>query len=456
IPAVHPLALDESDGMLGPECTGGYGPAGLRTASGLLCFSTFRGVVVVDPERFNTSGAPPPPPVVIEEVLRDGKRSNFTPLVFEPGLRGLEISFTAFNSLKPEQIRFRYRLGETNQEWTEVSQKRFVNFSRLDAGKYWFQVSAANQDGHWGLPAASLSFEVLPFFWETPWFRAGIVLAVMGCGAAFVWASAREKVREALGRERLARAEAEARHHLNELGHLSRVALVGEMATSLAHELNQPLTTIVTNANAAQRFLARGDMDPEELREMLADISADGLRAGEVIRGIKKMVRKDDAVRHALALNELIGHVLRLVRADALAHGCTLTTELDPALPPVLGDAVQLQQVLLNLILNAFDAMRKTASHLCRVEIHSRMVNASLVEVSVRDFGPGLPADAPNRVFERFFSTKRDGMGMGLAIARSIIEAHAGTLTAENADGGGAQFSFQIPAHGGSSRQTPA
>lgn len=241
--------------------------------------------------------------------------------------------------------------------------------------------------------------------------------------------------------------ELEAAQQRAELGHLSRVTLVGEMATSLAHELNQPLTAIVTNASAAQRFIARGDMDPDELRELLADIAADGRRAGEVIRGIKGMVRRAESERRALDVNEIIGDVLRLVRADALAHGCVLATELDPALLPVFGDAVQLQQVLLNLIINAFDAMRKTPCDPCRVEIASRCVDAKTVEVSVRDFGPGLPADAPARVFERFFSTKHDGMGMGLAIARSIIEAHAGTLDAENAEGGGARFWFRVPTH---------
>ena len=241
-------------------------------------------------------------------------------------------------------------------------------------------------------------------------------------------------------------AELEAAQQRAELGHLSRVSLMGEMAMSLAHELNQPLTAIVTNASAAQRFIARGDMDPDELRELLADIAADGRRAGEIIRSIKGMVRKVESERRALDVNEVIADVLRLVRADALAHGCTLATELEPALPPVLGDAVQLQQVLLNLIINAFDAIRKTPSDPCRVEIASRCVDAKIVELSVRDFGPGLPADAPTRVFERFYSTKHDGLGMGLAIARSIIEAHAGTLGAENADGGGARFWFRVPA----------
>ncbi len=242
-------------------------------------------------------------------------------------------------------------------------------------------------------------------------------------------------------------AEIEAVEQRAELGHLSRVALVGEMATSLAHELNQPLTAIVANAGAAQRFIARGEMDPDELRDLLADIAADGRRAGEVIRGIKGMVRKVEGDRRALNLNEVIADVLTLVRADALANNCALETRLASTLPTVFGDPVQIQQVLLNLIINAFDAMRKIPVPQCRIELHSLLLDTDTVEVSVRDFGHGLPADDPGRVFERFFSTKRDGMGMGLAIARSIIEAHAGKLGADNVEGGGARFWFRLPIH---------
>jgi len=241
-------------------------------------------------------------------------------------------------------------------------------------------------------------------------------------------------------------ADAEAREQRAALGHLSRVALVGEMSTSLAHELNQPLTAIVTNASAAQRFLTHNPVDLDEVRETLADISEAGRRAGDVIRGIKGMVRNVKGETSPVDVNGLIADVLRLVRADALAHGCTLDTELASDLPVVIGDAVQLQQVLLNLIINAFDAMQQPPCDPCRVEISSRMAATGQVEMAVRDFGPGLPADGPLRIFERFFSTKHDGMGMGLAIARSIIEAHSGTLSAENAPGGGARFFIRLPA----------
>ncbi len=229
-------------------------------------------------------------------------------------------------------------------------------------------------------------------------------------------------------------------------------------ASSLAHELNQPLAAIVTNASAAQRFLARGELKPEDLRELLADIASDGHRASEVIRGIKGMALGSAGETRAVDLDEVVASVLRLVRADARAQGCTLETELDPGLPAVTGDPVQLQQVLLNLIVNALDAMRQNSGVPRRITVSTRLVFPETVEVAVRDTGPGLPGDVGGRVFERFYSTKPEGMGMGLAIARSIIEAHFGKLDGGNvpseaapAPGSppiparGARFWFQLP-----------
>lgn len=241
--------------------------------------------------------------------------------------------------------------------------------------------------------------------------------------------------------------EMESAQQRQDLGHLSRVALMGEMAASLAHELNQPLTAIVTNARAAQRFIARGEVDPHELGETLEDIVVDGRRAGEVIRGIKSMVRKADIDRNVLDANQLIENVVRLVRGDALAHGCNLSTERDARPALLMGDAIQLQQVLLNLVINAFDAMSHPRCNPCRVDIGSRRTNDGEIEISVRDFGPGLSPEISTKIFDRFFSTKTEGMGIGLSIARSIVEAHGGSLGVSHPEGGGARFWFTVPAY---------
>jgi two-component system, LuxR family, sensor kinase FixL len=241
-------------------------------------------------------------------------------------------------------------------------------------------------------------------------------------------------------------AEAEARQHREQVAHLSRLAIMGEMAGSLAHELNQPLGAIVTNVGAALRFLERDNLSGEKLREILQDIAADGKRAGDVIRTVKGIGRKEAGARRLLQLNEVITEVLRLVRSDAVAHDCTVLTELHPAPPKVEANLVQLQEVFLNLILNAFEASKDLPKVRRRVIIRTEPDGDSAVRASVRDFGTGLPADLPERVFDRFFSTKREGMGIGLFIARSIVAAHGGTLFAQNAEGGGAQFCLRLPA----------
>jgi two-component system, LuxR family, sensor kinase FixL len=240
-------------------------------------------------------------------------------------------------------------------------------------------------------------------------------------------------------------AEAEARQHREELAHLSRVAIMGEMAGSLAHELNQPLTGIVNNASAGRRFIAKGRADFPKLDSLFEAVVADGRRAGEIIRGIRSMVRKGEVVRGAVNLNDVIASVLQFVRSDALGRQCALVTEPDPRLPLVEADQVQLQQVLLNLVVNAIEAMDETPAAERRVIVRSECEPGGRARVSVRDFGIGLPAEEPQRIFERFFSTKREGMGMGLAIARSIIASHDGELAAANVQGGGACVHFSLP-----------
>jgi PAS domain S-box-containing protein len=240
-------------------------------------------------------------------------------------------------------------------------------------------------------------------------------------------------------------AEAQTRQHREELAHLSRVAIMGEIAGSLAHELNQPLTGIVNNASAGRRFIARGRADLPKLDSLFESVVADGRRAGEIIRGIRSMVRKVEEVRTPVNLNDVIASVLGFVHSDALGHHCALITETDPKLPLVEADQVQLQQVLLNLVVNALEAMRERPAAERRMIIRSERESDGRVRLSVRDFGIGLPAEEPKQIFDRFFSTKREGMGLGLAIARSIITLHGGELAATNAQGGGACVYFSLP-----------
>jgi len=252
--------------------------------------------------------------------------------------------------------------------------------------------------------------------------------------AAFVDISARKQ------------AEAESRQYREELAHLSRVEIVAEMATALAHELNQPLSGIMNNANAGRRFIAKGRADMPKLDRLLGAIVMDARRAGEIIRGIRAMVRKGEGTRVSVNLNSIIGEVVQFVRSDALERHCMVLSELDPDLPAVSANRVQIQQVLLNIVINAFDAMRQTPVAERRVIIRSERQPNDEVCVSVRDYGTGLPKENPERIFEAFFSTKQEGLGMGLSIARSIIFSHGGELTASNAEGGGTRIHFSVPA----------
>ena len=246
-------------------------------------------------------------------------------------------------------------------------------------------------------------------------------------------------------------AELDAQRDRAQLSHLSRVALMGEMSASIAHELNQPLSGILSNAAAGQRFIDRGDVDLGEVRELLGDIVSDGRRASDVVRGIRGMVKKGQLARRSVNLNEVVIDAWRMASPDALLHSCQLETSLDPNLPAIDGDPVQLQQVLLNLAINAFDAMRDTPASKRKVLIATQSNGDSMVRTSVRDYGVGISEEMPDRLFDPFFSTKTEGLGMGLAIVRSIVESHGGTITAEKADGGGTRFEFVLPVNGMSS-----
>jgi PAS domain S-box-containing protein len=241
-------------------------------------------------------------------------------------------------------------------------------------------------------------------------------------------------------------AEEEARFQRSRIDLLSRVSLLGEMTASLAHELNQPLSAIITNANAGMLFIDKGKADSGTLREILVDMAEDGRRAQGVIRAVRNTIKKGSAIRGRINLNDVVTGVAHMIRPDAAAHFCEVQTSLTKGLPVIEGDPVQIQQVLINLVTNAIDAMRETPVSNRKVEVVTERNGNSDLRVSVRDYGIGIPVEVQERLFEQFFTTKEEGLGMGLAIVKSIIEAHGGKIAAENVDGGGARFYFTLPA----------
>jgi PAS domain S-box-containing protein len=239
------------------------------------------------------------------------------------------------------------------------------------------------------------------------------------------------------------RAE-EARRNL---AHATRVSMMGAMAGSLAHELNQPLTAILSNAQAGSRFLADRTPNIAEVREVLQDIAQDTKRAGEVIRQMRTLVKKDEPKFETLDLNRLIQDVVRLLHSDTVIRKVRIALDLDSGLRSVRGDTVQLQQVMLNLMLNAFDAMNQVPESERKITVGTRQLDAGLIQIEVSDCGTGIDPDQLAKLFEPFQTTKPDGLGLGLSISHSIVEAHLGRLWAENNPDRGATFYLTLPIH---------
>jgi signal transduction histidine kinase len=253
---------------------------------------------------------------------------------------------------------------------------------------------------------------------------------------------ANRALQEQIGERR--RAEQAAREHQAELTHVLRLSTMGEMAAGLAHEINQPLAAIVNYAQGCNRRLRRDPSDVNAVLPVIDDIAAEALRAGEIIRRLRSLVRKEAPRQDWIDLADVAGELLHLVEPDATQHGVALRLDAEPDLPRVLGDRIQIEQVVLNLLRNAIDAMAEVRG---RRELHVSITRAgpSSVEIAVRDTGHGMTPLVAQHIFDPFFTTKPGGLGMGLSISRTIIEMHQGRLSvALNADGG-VTFRISLP-----------
>jgi PAS domain S-box-containing protein len=245
------------------------------------------------------------------------------------------------------------------------------------------------------------------------------------------------------------RVQDEADELRSELAYAGRVTMLGQLVSSLTHELRQPLSAILRNSEAAQIVLKKSSPDLCELRAIVEDIHMDDRRAGEVIDRLHALLKRRQMDFQPIALESLMKEVSAIVRFDAAARHVMLESEVGPALPAIRGDRVHLSQVLINLIINGVDATAALTGSCRRVRIGARVTESRLVEVAVTDSGAGIPPERMSRIFEPFFTTKPGGMGMGLCVSRTIIEAHGGRLWAENNVQGGAKFCFTLSlAHG--------
>lgn len=241
------------------------------------------------------------------------------------------------------------------------------------------------------------------------------------------------------------RATIEVLRLRNELAYISRVNTMGELAASLAHEINQPLAAIRSNAEAVQSMLEAKAPDLHEIKAAVADIVSDDARAGDTIRRLRALFRREQLVHSKIELAELLAEVDRIVRSDAVIRKVSFHLDLRESLRPVLADRIQIQQAIINLLMNAFDAVAEMEENAREVVLSALEGESGVVRVLVRDSGRGIDADAAPRIFDAFFTTKPGGLGMGLAIARSIVEAHGGSLGVSSDPGRGTTFEMTLP-----------
>lgn len=275
---------------------------------------------------------------------------------------------------------------------------------------------------------------------EQPVLLSLLVLLVMAQGAVLIYWAFRDR--------RFRSAQREARRIHSADTHAGRLALVGEIAGSIAHEISQPLSAILTNADAAENLLGEPQPPLDEIRRMLADIRRDDLRANDIVRHLHSLLKRRELQTTMLDLNEVAATALSLIQPVARKRLVTVRSSLDTQLPPIRGDAIHLEQVLLNLMMNAMDAMASNTANGPTeriLDVATSRYDKYSAAITVTDTGPGIAAAYRPRIFDSFFSTKKEGMGLGLAIARTIVHAHGGKIWQEGTSAGGAAFKFTIP-----------
>ena len=325
-----------------------------------------------------------------------------------------------FDFASPESLTFEHVLQRVHPEDREAVE-RVMAEARAGKGQY------------------ETDFRLLLPSGEVRWIasRGGIEFDAMG----------KALMARGVARDITATKKSEQESHLlrQEIAHAGRVSLMGQLASALAHEISQPLGAILRNAEAADLFMQQASPDLDEIRAIVADIRADDQRAGMVIDRMRALLRRNELDVRPIAVGELVADVVDLVQADALARRVKLNADVSDSLPRVRGDRVHLQQVLLNLIVNGMDALEGSNRQVRQVDVAAHLNDARMVEIAVGDTGSGIPDDALPRVVDPFYTTKPTGMGIGLAVSRTIIEAHGGRIWAENDPRGGAIFRFALP-----------
>ena len=442
-PDVRLLSFEEGV----PEGNVGY-PAATRLAPGILAFASVTGLVVAHADGVVLGGVTPP-------LVVDAVRSSAGPLVRDdgkyqvtPDLRAVYVTVSMPAFRFADAASFRYRLG--SEGWVTLNDERELRLNMSKPGLNVLTVEGRVPGGDWSR-ADPVLFYVVPRFGERLWPRIalGVVLLVLIVAVARQRVRATEATVRARNVELKARrdaAELAERHH-REMAQVGRVAVAGELTASLSHELGQPLAAIVNYAEVARRLLlqqARGGtpVDPA-VEQALHDVVSQGRRASQVVREFRRFLRRERGEREPLAIPDVLQSVTLLLRRELDQHRVRMEVAVAPDTPLISAERVLLQQVLVNLLQNAIEASRRAEAP--RVLIRARRV-ADGVRVSVVDNGPGFPPSLRRSAFEPFVSSRPDGMGMGLAIARRVVEAHGGHIAVGRLAGAGAVVSFWVPA----------
>jgi signal transduction histidine kinase/ligand-binding sensor domain-containing protein len=440
-----------ADGLPGMDFTGWLTCS--KGTSGRMFFGGFSGATSFYPDRVVDSAYVPP--IVFTDFRLFGRPvevGSGSPLKKSIGYADnitlshqqstFAVEFAALSYSDNTVTRYRYKLDGLDQQWNETgSDQRMVNYASLPAGDYTFHVQTATGQSGWGLPGATLRIQVLPPWWRSWWFRTIVATALL----FLVWGVYHIRVRsiEQHYRERRQSEEALRQAHAD-LIRTNRVSSMGELTVSLAHEVNQPIAAAITDANTCLRWLARDQPDLDEARAAASRSIKDATRAAEIIKRVGLLFKKGTLQRELVDLNEVIGEMMLLLHSEATQFAVLVRTELAADLPRVMGDRVQLQQVLMNLMMNSIDAM-KDVDGTRELTIQSQWGENGQVLISVSDTGVGLPPQQADKLFDAFFTTKTHGTGMGLRISRSIIESNGGRLWAAGNSPRGARFCFTLP-----------
>jgi signal transduction histidine kinase/ligand-binding sensor domain-containing protein len=419
------------------------GTTAARDGQGHLWFATMNGVFHIDPDHLTSQSRAPN--LLIRSISVDGKPLNKDGSI-GPGPEALEIHYLGVNLTTPESVIYKYRLDGLENAWQEAGHATQAIYKRLRPGRYTFRVMASNGDGVWTEPVSSAPFRVLPRFYQTAWFIALCVAAVL----ALLFALYRlrllqlQRRHDALNRSRM------------ELAHVARLATLSTMTASITHEVSQPISGILTNSNTCARMLAADPPNVEGAAETVRRTIRDANRATEVIKRVRTMFAKKAPTIEMVDLNDAAREIITMSASELRQNGSVLQTEFAEPLPAIFGDRVQLQQVILNLLLNGADAMAGIEDRPRTLRVETAFDRGDTVKLLVRDSGVGLDPRGVEKLFEAFYSTKAHGLGIGLAISRSIVESHKGQLWAVANDGPGATFGFSIPCAGHATTDTAA